>query len=47
MIQLAEAGVRLRYPIISEREAFLRAAALRIPRDLMIKAYGWDPDAHE
>ena len=38
MIQLAEAGVRLRYPIISAREAFLRAAALRIPQDLMIKA---------
>ena len=47
MIQLSEAGVRLRYPNISEREVFLRAAALRIPRDLMIKAYGWDPDAHE
>jgi hypothetical protein len=47
MIQLAEAGVRLRYPNISEREVFLRAAALRIPRDLMIKAYGWDSDAHE
>jgi hypothetical protein len=47
MIQLAEAGVRLRYPGAGEREVFLRAAALRIPRDLMIKAYGWDPEAHE
>jgi hypothetical protein len=46
MIQLAERGVRTRYPAISEREVFLRAAALRIPRDLMIKAYGWDPEAH-
>ena len=47
MIQLAEAGVRLRYPGIREREVFLRAAALCIPRELMIKAYGWDPEAHE
>jgi len=47
MIELAEAGVRIRYPGVSEREVFLRAAALRIPRELMIKAYGWDPDAHE
>jgi hypothetical protein len=46
MIQLAERGVRMRYPGIGEREVFLRASALRIPRDLMIKAYGWDPEAH-
>lgn len=47
MFQLQEAGVRLRYPGISDREVFLRAAALRIPRDLMIKAYGWDPEEHD
>jgi hypothetical protein len=47
MIANSEAGVRLRYPGASEREVFLRAAALRIPRDLMIKAYGWDPEEHE
>jgi hypothetical protein len=47
MIRNAEAGVRLRYPQAAEREVFLRAAALRLPRDLMIKAYGWDPLAHE
>ena len=46
MIQLAETGVRMRNPGISEREVFLRAAALRLPRDLMIKAYGWDPEEH-
>jgi len=46
MIQLAETGVRMRHPGISEREVFLRAAALRLPRDLMIKAYGWDPEEH-
>jgi len=43
-IAMAESGVRARYPEASEREIFLRAAALRLPRDLMIRAYGWDPE---
>ena len=43
-LQMAESGVRARYPHASEREIFLRAAALRVPRDLMIRAYGWDPE---
>jgi hypothetical protein len=43
----AEAGVRMRYPDASDREVFLRAAALRIPRHLMIAACGWDPEEHE
>jgi hypothetical protein len=43
-IRVSESGVRARYPHASEREVFLRAAALRIPRDFMIRAYGWDPD---
>ncbi len=46
MIQFAERGVRARYPGIDEHEVFLRACALRIPRHLMIQAYGWDPAAH-
>jgi len=41
-IRFAESGVRARYPEASEREIFLRAAALRLPRELMIRAYGWD-----
>jgi hypothetical protein len=45
-LRMAEAGVRARHPDASEREIFLRAAALRLPRDLMIRAYGWDPDEH-
>jgi hypothetical protein len=45
-IKMAESGVRARYPGASEREVFLRAAALRLPRDLMIRAYGWDPEQH-
>ena len=43
-IRMSESGVRERYPDASEREIFLRAAALRLPRELMIRAYGWDPE---
>jgi len=42
--QLSLAGVRLRHPNVDERELFLRAAALRLGRALMIEVYGWDPD---
>lgn len=45
-LQMAESGVRSRHPGASEREIFLRCAALRLPRDLMIRAYGWDPEEH-
>lgn len=45
-IRMSEAGVRAQFPEASEREVFLRAAARRLPRDLMIRAYGWDPDEH-
>lgn len=41
---MAEAGIRRRYPTASDREVFLRLAALRNGRDLSIAAYGWDPD---
>jgi hypothetical protein len=43
-VRASESGVRARYPDASEREIFLRSAALRLPRDLMIRAYGWDPE---
>ncbi len=43
-VRVMESGVRARYPNASEREIFLRSAALRLPRDLMIRAYGWDPE---
>ena len=45
-LRMAESGVRARHPGASEREVFLRCAALRLPRDLMIRAYGWGPEAH-
>lgn len=43
-MKMSESGVRARYPNALEREIFLRSAALRIPGDLMIRAYGWDPE---
>lgn len=47
LFELVKAGMRLRYPEADEREVFLRAVASRVPRELMIKAYGWDPELHE
>ena len=43
-VKMSEAGLRVRHPEASEREIFLRSAALRLPRDLMIRAYGCDPE---
>jgi hypothetical protein len=40
------ANVRASYPKASEREIFLRVAARRLGRELMIAAYNWDPDRH-
>ena len=45
-LRMTESGVRATHPHASEREIFLRSAARRLPRDLMIRAYGWDPDEH-
>ncbi|MCA9758677.1 MAG: hypothetical protein KDA27_22985 [Candidatus Eisenbacteria bacterium] len=42
--QLSRAGIRLRYPDADEREIGLRAAALRLPPEVMRSVYGWDPD---
>ena len=46
LFELVKAGIRTRHPAASEREVFLRAVATRLPRDLMIRAYGWDPLQH-
>jgi len=43
---LQEANGRALYPKADDREVFLRVAARRLGRDLMIKVYGWDPDLH-
>lgn len=47
LFETTKSGIRLRYPQADEREVFLRAVATRISRELMIRAYGWDPLEHE
>ena len=44
-MEFARMGERMRHPEASEREVFLRAASRWLSRDLMIRAYGWDPEA--
>lgn len=44
VLQLYEMGVRRLHPDASDREVLLRVAARHLPRELMIRAYGWDPD---
>lgn len=44
---LIEAQVRKDYPDASDAEVRLRVGSRWIPRELMIKAYGWDPEAPE
>ena len=39
-----EMGVRRLYPNASDHQVLLRVAARHLPRDLMIRAYGWDPE---
>ena len=43
---LQRSSVRQMYPEADEREVFLRVAARRLNRDMMIRVYGWDPDLH-
>jgi len=42
--RLALAGIRQRYPDATRREQTLRLGALTIERQLMIDAFGWDPE---
>lgn len=46
VLQMHEMGVRRRYPKADNQEVLLRVAARHLPRDLMIRAYSWDPE-HE
>lgn len=41
---MAAARIRAQYGGISERELRLRLAALKIDRETMIAAFGWDPE---
>jgi hypothetical protein len=47
LMRLSEGDVRRQCPNATEREVFLRAAARRLGRDTMIRAYGWDPTEHD
>jgi hypothetical protein len=43
--QMAALRIQTQYgPDLSERELRLRLAALWLDRDLMIEAFGWDPE---
>ena len=44
--ELVKAGIQTRHPAADEREVFLRAVATRLPREVMIRAYSWDPLLH-
>ena len=46
LLQLYEMGVRRLHPDANDREVLLRVAARHLPRDLVIRAYGWDPEAN-
>lgn len=44
---MALARIRKWYgPNLSEREEKLRLAALRLPREIMIEVFDWDPEVH-
>jgi hypothetical protein len=46
LVQLATARIRAQYgDDLSERELRLRLAALRLDREVMLRIFGWDPEA--
>jgi hypothetical protein len=44
LMLLQKARIRAQYGDISEEEMRMRLGALRLGRETMIKAFGWDPD---
>jgi len=44
VLQMYEMGVRKRYPQASDAEVRVRVAARHLPRDLVVRAYGWYPE---
>lgn len=42
--QLQRARITADYGEMSEREMRLRLASLRLGRETMVKAFGWDPE---
>jgi hypothetical protein len=45
LLKFYEMAVRRQHPHATDREVLLRVAARHLDRDLMIKAYGWDPES--
>ena len=41
---LALVGARLRFPHSTQRDQMLRVGALTIEPELMVEAFGWDPE---
>ena len=46
VLQLAAAQIHKEHPGIDNRELRLRLASRWLDRDLMIRAFGWDPEEH-
>ena len=46
VLQSWESEIRSSFPEADEAEVRLRVAARRLPRELMIRVYGWDPALH-
>jgi hypothetical protein len=47
LLKFFEMGVRNMYPNADNQEVRRRVAARHLPRELVIAAYGWDPDADD
>ena len=44
MDEIARIAIRKQHPNATKREVALRLAARKYGRELMVKAFGWDPD---
>lgn len=44
LVMLQRARIRAQYGDIPEEEMRMRIGALRLGRELMVKAFGWDPE---
>ncbi|MEO7649195.1 MAG: hypothetical protein ABIZ80_01915 [Bryobacteraceae bacterium] len=47
LFRMAEENERKLHPGASDREVFLRAAARRLGREMVLRVYGWDVESIE